>query len=74
MHNLIKIENVNGLARDVSSHAVISTSTEAYESYKIRKSLAANKKSEIEKQQEQIDIMKQDISEIKTMLQALIKR
>lgn len=67
MHNLIKIENMNGLARDPSSHAVISTSDEAFRDYHKRKSLAA-------KQQEEIDAMKQDIGEIKSMLEALLQR
>lgn len=67
MHNLVKIENMNGLARDLSSHAVISTSEEAVKDYHRRKALAAQ-------QQVQIDAMKQDINEIKEMLQALMKR
>ena len=74
MRNLVKIESMNGLARDLSSHAVISTSTEAYESYKMRKSIAAARNENYEKQQVEIDTMKQDISEIKSMLQALLQR
>lgn len=67
MHNLVKIENMKGLARDISSHAVISTSEEVFNDYHKRKSIAT-------KQQEEINAMKQDIGEIKSMLQALIKR
>jgi hypothetical protein len=67
MRNLVKIENMNGLARDTSSHAVISTSDEVFNDYHKRKSLAS-------KQQEEINAMKQDIGEIKSMLQALIQR
>ena len=67
MRNLVKIENMNGLARDTSSHAVISTSEEVFNDYHKRKSLAA-------KQQEEINAMKQDIGEIKSVLQALMQR
>lgn len=67
MRNLVKIENMNGLARDTSSHAVISTSDEVFNDYHKRKSLAS-------KQQEEINAMKQDIGEIKSMLQALVQR
>ena len=74
MHNLIKIENTTGLARDISSHAVISTSVEAFNDYHRRKALAMSKHDQFQKQQEEIDSIKQDISEIKSMLQALMKR
>lgn len=58
---------MKGLARDMSSHAVISTSEEVFADYQKRKSLAA-------KQQEEINTLKKDISEIKSMLQALTQR
>jgi len=74
MHNLLKIENMNGLARDVSSHAVISTSKETFQDYRRRKNLAEMQLNESKRQQEEIDSLKQDISEIKSMLQALMKR
>jgi hypothetical protein len=74
MHNLIKIESSNSLARDLSSHAVISTSKETFRDYHRRKTLAEQQMNESKKQQDEIDALKNDISEIKTMLQTLIKR
>ena len=74
MHNYVKIENMNGLARDLSSHAVISTSVEAFDEYQRRKALASQKTNELKKQQEEIDMLKRDIGEIKHMLQEILKR
>lgn len=74
MHDLIKIESMNGMARDISSHAVISTSPEVFEDYHRRKMIASQKNSIIEKQQEEITALKADLAEIKQMLQALTKR
>lgn len=74
MHNLVKIDNMNGLARDISSHAVVATSKEAFDDYRKRKALASQRADEMKRQQEEIDKLKQDIGEIKNMLQELIKR
>lgn len=74
MHDLVKIESMNGMARDISSHAVISTSTEAFEDYQRRKALAIERNSVLQKQQEEINALKDNLEEIKQMLQALIKR
>lgn len=65
---------MNGMARDISSHAVISTSNEAFEDYQRRKSLALSRNAILQKQQEEINALKDNLEEIKQMLQALIKR
>lgn len=74
MHDFVKIESMNGMARDISSHAVISTSAETFEDYHKRRQIARQKSGIIEKQQAEINELKEDLKEIKQMLQALIKR
>lgn len=76
MHNqvLVQIENNNSLARDITSHAVIAVSADKANDYHARKKIAEAKASELARQQQEIDGLKNDIHEIKTMLQALLQR
>ena len=74
MHNLVKIESDSSLARDISSHAVIVMSDEKLKDYYAKRKIAENRDSLIASQQKEIDTLKNDISEIKQMLEVLIKR
>ena len=74
MHNLVQIENDNSLARDMSSHAVISMSPEKVDHYKARKKIAEQLALQNIRQQQEIDTLKDDIKEIKSMLHALLQR
>lgn len=74
MHNLVQIESDDSLARDISSHAVITVSPDKANDYRARKKIAEQKDSELVRQQQEINGLKSDIQEIKTMLQALIQR
>ena len=74
MHNLVQIESDNSLARDMSSHAVISMSPEKVDQYKARKKVAEQQALEVNRQQQEIDNLKDDIKEIKSMLHALLQR
>lgn len=74
MHNLVNIEGDSDLARDISSHAVITLSPDKANDYRARKKIAERKEIELAQQQQQIDVIKDDIQEIKTMLLALMQR
>ena len=74
MHNLIKIDSIEGMARDVSSHAVVSTSSTSINDYLARRKAMQDRDSRFEEQQEQIDSLKNDLNDIKTMLKALLQR
>lgn len=74
MHNLVQIENDKELARDISSHAVIAISSEKADSYRARRKVAEQQALEAHRQQQEIDNLKDDIKEIKTMLKALLQR
>lgn len=74
MHNLVKIDSMEGLARDVSSHAVISTSSDKINEYQTRKKLLQDREYTLIQQQKQIDSLNSDIQDIKLMLQALLQR
>lgn len=74
MRNLVQIESDSSLARDISSHAVITMSDEKIKDYQAKRKIAESRESLMMSQQREIDTLKNDISEIKQMLQVLIKR
>ena len=74
MHNLIQIDSVANMARDPASHAVISTDSSRIAEYASRKKHMEHNAALLQKQQDEIDLVKNDISEIKNMLVSMIQR
>jgi hypothetical protein len=70
----VKIENKDGLIRDISSGAVLNTNQTDYENYLNRKKQAALAKEQSSKQVEEINNLKNEIGEIKKMLLALMNK
>ena len=70
----VKIENKDGLIRDMSSGAVLNTNRTDYENYLARKRQAQIEKEESSKQVEEINNLKNEINEIKQMLLALMNK
>jgi len=71
--NYLKVSGHENLVRDMSSKAVINTSMVEYEEYMARRRAKEEEKHLIVKQTEEINNLKSEISEIKQMLQMLIK-
>jgi hypothetical protein len=71
--NYLKVSGHENLVRDMSSKAVINTSMVEYEQYMARRRAKEQEQELITKQAEEINNLKSDISEIKQMLQMLIK-
>jgi hypothetical protein len=71
---ILKIEGKDGLVRDMSSGAILNTNRTDYENYMNRKSLQeAQKLKETEREQE-INMLKSEITEIKQMLVSLLNK
>ena len=70
----VKIENKDGLIRDMSSGAVLNTNRTDYENYLTRKRQAQIEKEQSSKQVEEINNLKNEINEIKQMLLALMNK
>lgn len=70
----VKIENKDGLVRDISSGAVLNTNRTDYENYQIRKKQAELAKEQASKQVEEINNLKNELTEIKQMLLALMNK
>ena len=64
MHNLIQIESDNSLARDMSSHAVISMTPEKVDQYKARKKVPEQLALQTVQQQQEIDNQNGKIDDI----------
>lgn len=74
MNTLVKIENSDGLVRDLSSGAIINTNRTEYENYLQRKNASEKLKSQLEQNSDDIQQLKTDMSEIKHLLVALINK
>lgn len=74
MNKLLKVESHTSLVRDVSSNAIINTSESEYESFKRRREVAQRQKVQIESQVKEIESIKCEIGEIKTLLLRLLSQ
>jgi wobble nucleotide-excising tRNase len=73
MEQYLKVSGHDNLVRDMSSKAVINTSMSEYEEYMALRKAKEQEQQLIANQTEEINNLKSDISEIKQMLQMLIK-
>ncbi len=74
MPNFIKVEGHDGLVRDELTHAIINTNNSEYTSYINKKKKLNEEKEKSLRQQEEIDMIKNDISDIKRLINILIER
>lgn len=70
----VKIKTKDGLVRDISSGAVLNTNRTDYENYLTRKRQAELVKEQAIKQVEEINNLKNELTEIKQMLLALMHK
>lgn len=73
MKQLLKVEGNTSLCRDVSSNAILNTNISDYQEYMKNKQMALAKLAKEEQQSQDINMLKQDMAEIKQMLAMLIK-
>jgi hypothetical protein len=73
MVEYLRVEGNPSLVREVGSNAIINTNVSEYETYLKNRDAALTKQSQVERNTDEINNIKQDISEIKQMLQLLIK-
>jgi hypothetical protein len=70
----VKIKTKDGLVRDMSSGAVLNTNRTDYENHLTRKKQAELAKEQASKQVEEINNLKNELSEIKQMLLSLMHK
>jgi hypothetical protein len=70
MANLIKVKESPNLVRDTSSQAILNTDKTGLIAYK----KAREKQKEIDNSIDDINTMKQDINELKTLMQRILEK
>jgi wobble nucleotide-excising tRNase len=70
----VKIQDSDGLVRDLSSGAVINTNTTDYQNYLAKKNSSKDMKQQIKQNADKIKQIESDVSEIKQLLITLINK
>ena len=73
MTKFLKVTGNDGLVRDSETLAILNTNSSEYEKYVAQRESLRKTKDEMGRQADEINIIKEDLSEIKQMLTALIK-
>ena len=73
MEGFVKIQNKDGLIRDLSSGAVINTNRTDYENYLQKRNATKELNQQIKQNADKIEKIESDVTEIKEMLAMLIK-
>jgi hypothetical protein len=71
---MIKVENESSLARDSVSKAVINTDMVGYETYLQQRERLLAERNAVKQNTQDIQDLKQEIGDIKGMLEQLLKR
>jgi uncharacterized protein (UPF0276 family) len=71
--NYLKVTGHDGLLRDTSSQAIINTNVSEYQNYINQRKAAEARLSEQDRQAEDINNIKSELSDIKQMLVMLLK-
>jgi hypothetical protein len=72
MSDFLKVEGHASLVRDTTTGAILNNNRTEYEEYLYRKRLAEARESEISQHTEEINSMKNELSEIKKLLKELL--
>jgi hypothetical protein len=70
MSNLVKVKESPNLMRDTSNQAILNTDKTALSAYKI----ARDKQKQLNASIEDINTMKQDINDLKTLMQRILDK
>ena len=74
MSEYLKVEGYNNLVRDKKSHAIINTDRSAYQMAKKRAADAQRQRDEIRNASREINNIKCEMHEIKSMLKTLLDK
>jgi hypothetical protein len=74
---ILQKTNVDGLSKDITTGAIINTDRNAYEMYKAQRKVALEQQKTLQNVSDihqEVETLKQDINDIKSMLSILIQR
>lgn len=70
----VEIEGKQGLIRDLNSGAILNTNVTEYENHIARRHQQREERRKIAQQENEINNIKQELSDIKQLLQALLRQ
>lgn len=70
----LKVKESEALVRDVTSHAIINNSEREYSAYVKQKEAFRQRRMEIERQADEINNLKDDLSDIKILLKQILDK
>ena len=73
MKQYIKVEAQDNLVRDISSNAIVNNNKSEYENFLRISEQKYREKKEFEKLKTDVNSMKNDLDEIKTMLKSIVR-
>tara|TARA_B100000683_G_scaffold146162_1_gene141670 strand:- start:69 stop:293 length:225 start_codon:yes stop_codon:yes gene_type:complete len=73
MKQYIKVEAQDSLVRDISSNAIVNNNKSEYENFLRISEQKYREKKEFEKLKTDVNSMKNDLDEIKTMLKSIVR-
>jgi hypothetical protein len=68
----LKVQGHDGLVRDTTSGAILNTNLTEYENYMKQRELALKRNQQLDMQAEEINNIKSELSEIKSLLTLLL--
>jgi Tfp pilus assembly protein PilO len=71
---LVDIDGKQGLVRDINSRAILNINKTEYENYLTRRRQQREDLKKMTQQEHEINNLKQDMAEIKQLLQALLRQ
>ena len=74
MSDYLKVENENSLVRDMTSHAIINTNQSDYEKFLSLSKKKAQERQEYDDLKSDVKYLKDDISEIKSLLKSIVDK
>lgn len=74
MTNFLKVEGNDSLVRDVRTKAIINANNSEYENYIKQRNITKSRKDQIQQNTDEINSIKEDLSEIKSLLLSLLQK
>ena len=74
MGNFVKVEGNPGLVRDMETKAILNNNSSDYENYLRKRDSMLSSQEMISRHTEEITEIKEDLSQIKSMLMALLNK
>ena len=74
MNNYLKVDSDTSLVRDVESNAIVNQNKSEYDKFMRLSEIKYKEKMEMKKLKDDVNSMKTDLQEIKSLLQSIVKK